>query len=133
MQGIFKNINLAYKQLASLQHVGQNCKNQQQLLLDEKTYQIIDDKVEYEKSMLFWSWGEKESAKMQMAHLIKKITKYGSEILPEALRVMGSWLWTLKSEGIYLQLQYYSVCSLSFKFGETKFDRIFTSNEALRN
>ena len=94
-----ENYNLAYKQLASLQHVGQNCKNQQQLLLDEKTYQIIDDKVEYEKSMLFWSWGEKESAKMQMAHLIKKITKYGSEILPEALRVMGSWLWTLKSEG----------------------------------
>ena len=106
-----ENYNLAYKQLASLQHVGQNCKNQQQLLLDEKTYQIIDDKVEYEKSMLFWSWGEKESAKMQMAHLIKKITKYGSEILPEALRVMGSWLWTLKSEGSYLQLYYGSKSS----------------------
>ena len=95
-----EDYNLAYKKLHILQHVSDKCKNQQQLLLDEKNWQLIDDRVEYQKSMLFWSWGEKESAKMQMAHLIKKITKYGSELLPEALRVMGSWLWTLRSEGV---------------------------------
>ena len=94
--------NLAYKHLVTLKHVGNQCKNQQQnLQLDEKTWQIIDDKVEYEQSMLYWSWGEKEMAKMQLKHLIKKITNYEteSELLPEALRVMGSWLWTLRSEG----------------------------------
>ena len=79
------------------------------MLLDEKTWQIIDDKVEYEQSMLYWSWGEKEMAKMQLKHLIKKITNYEteSELLPEALRVMGSWLWTLRSEGAKTILENY--------------------------
>ena len=79
------------------------------MLLDEKTWQIIDDKVEYEQSMLYWSWGEKEMAKMQLKHLIKKITNYEteSELLPEALRVMGSWLWTLRSEGAKTILKNY--------------------------
>ena len=48
-----ENYNLAYKQLASLQHVGQNCKNQQQLLLDEKTYQIIDDKGQLKSESIY--------------------------------------------------------------------------------
>lgn len=99
-----EDFNLVYKQLSLVDHIKSECKGP---LINEEDWQCIQDSVDYQKSLLFWAWGEKDTAKMQLKHLIKKLTVSKSELLPEAIGVMGSWLWTLRSESAYSILENY--------------------------
>ena len=65
--------------------------------------EILSDKIVYEKCCLFWSWGQKEAATKQLDYLIQQLKQSHksqatqTSLLPEALSLLGSWMWNLRS------------------------------------
>ena len=74
------------------------------LELEEKAVKIsshqgVQDQIKYEKCRLFWAWGQKEAATKQLDDLIKRLRGDSStdSLLPDALSLLGSWMWQLRS------------------------------------
>ena len=65
--------------------------------------EFFQDKIKYEKCRLFWAWGQKDEAAKQLDLLIKHLRRKTSipnsrcQLLPDALSLLGSWMWHLRS------------------------------------
>lgn len=64
--------------------------------------EFFQDKIKYEKCRLFWAWGQKDEAAKQLDFLIKHLRRTSipssrGQLLPDALSLLGSWMWHLRS------------------------------------
>ena len=61
--------------------------------------EVFQDQIIYEKCCLFWTWGQKEAATKHLEYLIQQLRNKNqlSALLPEALSLLGSWMWNLRS------------------------------------
>ena len=86
------DFGFGYRTLLELERLGAQPQLQREL---------FSDKIMYEKCCLFWSWGQKEAATKQLDYLIQQLRKKpqgtSASLLPEALSLLGSWLWNLRS------------------------------------
>ena len=76
--------------------------------LDLNHYNEVSQRIMYQRSSLFWSWGEKDMAIKMMRGLMKELKKQKNKpFLAETLITMADWLWTSRSSNAQVILEEY--------------------------
>ena len=91
------------------------------------------ERIHFERSLLFWSWGEKDMAIKMMKGLMKKTSGSGP-FKAESLTTMASWLWNSRSVNAQVILKdYYQVMTIFFFYTEKLICSFFPSSFTSQN
>merc|ERR1719361_265790 len=95
-----EDFNFVYKTISALD--GMKDKFQ----IDLQHSNDLVERIHFERSLLFWSWGEKDMAIKMMKGLMKKTSGSGP-FKAESLTTMASWLWNSRSVNAQVILKDY--------------------------
>ena len=105
-----EDFNFVYKTVSTLDAM------KVKFQLDLQDSNDLVERIHYERSLLFWSWGEKDMAIKMMKGLMKKTSASGP-FKAESLTTMASWLWNSRSASAQVILEdYYKVISIFFSY-----------------
>ena len=76
--------------------------------MESQKIKNVERNIHYQKSLLFWSWGQENMAIKMMKGHIKNIRE-NPIFLADSLIKMASWLWSSRSENANVILDDYYI------------------------
>ena len=97
-----EDFNFVYKNISNLDSL------KDQFNLESQKIKNVERNIHYQKSLLFWSWGQENMAIKMMKGHIKNIRE-NPIFLADSLIKMASWLWSSRSENANVILDDYYI------------------------